>query len=100
MVQMQKNSQNICETASPDLKKRTACEHVLVQQHVSGYRPFFEFQEDLPQPTSSTDHVHLDGSQEGKVDFDYILGKLQKSLDSIYCNLYSTIKDIFLYIYR
>lgn len=36
-------------------------------------RPFFEFQEDLPQPTSTGDHVHLDGSQEGKVDSDHIL---------------------------
>lgn len=75
MVQMQKNTQNICETASPDLKKTTVYEHVHMQQHVSGYRPFFEFQEDLPQPTSPTDHVHLDGSQKGKVGFDYILRK-------------------------
>lgn len=67
---------NICETAGLDLKKRTVCEHVHMQQRVSGYRPFFEFQEDLPQSTSPTDHVHLDGSQEGKVDFDYILRKL------------------------
>lgn len=42
-------------------------------------RPFFEFQEDLPQPASTSDHVHLDGSQEGKVDSDHILRKLKKT---------------------
>lgn len=40
---------------------------------MSGYQPFFEVEKDLPQAASSTDHVHFNGSQESKVDFDHIL---------------------------
>ena len=42
---------------------------------ISGYLPFLEVNEDLPEATSSTDHAHVDGSQEGKVDSDNILSK-------------------------
>lgn len=40
-----------------------------------GYSPFLEIEEDLPQPTSSTDHVQVNGSKEGEVDLNYILSR-------------------------
>lgn len=41
----------------------------------SVYQPFLEVKKDLSQATSSTNHVQVDGSQEGKVDFDDILSE-------------------------
>lgn len=40
--------------------------------------PLLEVQEDLPQSTSSTDHVQVNSAQKGEVNFDYILSEHHK----------------------
>lgn len=57
-------------------KEQRACVCVTtVPTKESLHQPLFEVEEDLPQAAASTDHVEIDCSQEGKMDFDNILSE-------------------------
>lgn len=51
------------------------CQRSRQKKRDSQHQPLFEVKEDLPQTASSADHVEIDGSQEGEVDFDDILSE-------------------------
>lgn len=53
-------------------KEQRTCVTTVPTKETS-HQPLFEVKEDLPQTAASTEHVEIDRSQEGKVDFDNIL---------------------------
>lgn len=58
---VQENNTHVCVTTVPT--------------NETWHPPLLEVKEDLPQSAASTDHVEIDRSQEGKVDFDNILSE-------------------------